>query len=163
MISGLNHTAYMLAEFILAIWASQWRLPKHHVRLASGWWPPQGQPGLDPQDLFGKFPSDSSHVISSPFPELCSAHATLRIVALWARSRASTRLPPATEAPCWVWVTADSVCVSCRVGSPATMRECERWHLSKGGTSRTSPKQQQRFVRRAFVPAPPDVEIGESL
>jgi hypothetical protein len=31
--------------------------------------------GLDPQDLFGKFPSDSSHVISSPFPELCSAHA----------------------------------------------------------------------------------------
>ena len=36
--------------------------------------------GLDPQDLFGKFPSDSSHVISSPFPELCSAHATYRIV-----------------------------------------------------------------------------------
>ena len=34
--------------------------------------------GLDPQDLFGKFPSDSSHVISSPFPELCSAHARLR-------------------------------------------------------------------------------------
>jgi hypothetical protein len=32
--------------------------------------------GLDPQDLFGRFPSDSSHVISSPFPELCSAHAT---------------------------------------------------------------------------------------
>jgi len=32
--------------------------------------------GLDPQDLFGKFPSDSSHVIPSPFPELCSAHAT---------------------------------------------------------------------------------------
>ena len=31
--------------------------------------------GLDPQDLFGRFPSDSSHVISSPFPELCSAHA----------------------------------------------------------------------------------------
>jgi len=31
--------------------------------------------GLDPQDLFGKFPSDSSHVISSPFPEPCSAHA----------------------------------------------------------------------------------------
>jgi hypothetical protein len=31
--------------------------------------------GPDPQDLFGKFPSDSSHVISSPFPELCSAHA----------------------------------------------------------------------------------------
>jgi len=38
--------------------------------------------GLDPQDLFGKFPSDSSHVISSPFPELCSAHATLRINSL---------------------------------------------------------------------------------
>jgi hypothetical protein len=32
--------------------------------------------GFDPQDLFGKFPSDSSHVISSPFPELRSAHAT---------------------------------------------------------------------------------------
>jgi len=31
--------------------------------------------GLDPQDLFGRFPSDSSHVIPSPFPELCSAHA----------------------------------------------------------------------------------------
>ena len=36
--------------------------------------------GLDPQDLYERFPSDSSHVISSPFPELCSAHATLRIV-----------------------------------------------------------------------------------
>jgi len=35
-----------------------------------------GRAGLDPQDLFGKFPSDSSHAISSPFPELCSAHAT---------------------------------------------------------------------------------------
>jgi hypothetical protein len=34
-----------------------------------------GRAGFDPQDLFGKFPSDSSHVISSPFPELCSAHA----------------------------------------------------------------------------------------
>ncbi len=31
--------------------------------------------GFDPQDLFGRFPSDSSHAISSPFPELCSAHA----------------------------------------------------------------------------------------
>jgi hypothetical protein len=29
-----------------------------------------GRAGLDPQDLFGKFLSDSSHVISSPFPEL---------------------------------------------------------------------------------------------
>ena len=27
------------------------------------------------QGLYGRFPSDSSHVISSPFPELCSAHA----------------------------------------------------------------------------------------
>jgi len=41
-----------------------------------------GRTGLDPQDLFGKFPSDSSHVISSPFPELCSAHATLTFVEL---------------------------------------------------------------------------------
>jgi len=39
-----------------------------------------GRTGLDPQDLFRKFPSDSSHVISSPFPELCSAHTTLCIV-----------------------------------------------------------------------------------
>ena len=39
-----------------------------------------GRTGLDPQDLFGKFPSDSSHVISSPFPELCSAHTTYHIV-----------------------------------------------------------------------------------
>ncbi len=31
--------------------------------------------GLDPQGLLGRFPSDSSHVISSPFPELRSAHA----------------------------------------------------------------------------------------
>ena len=29
-----------------------------------------GRTGFDPQDLFGKFPSDSSHVVSSPFPEL---------------------------------------------------------------------------------------------
>ena len=42
-----------------------------------------GRTGLDPQDLFGKFPSDSSHVISSPFPELCSAHATFTFVELF--------------------------------------------------------------------------------
>ena len=36
--------------------------------------------GFDPQDLYRRFPSDSSHVISSPFPELCSAHAIFCIV-----------------------------------------------------------------------------------
>jgi len=39
-----------------------------------------GRTGFDPQDLFRKFPSDSSHVIPSPFPELCSAHAGYDIV-----------------------------------------------------------------------------------
>ena len=48
--------------------------------------------GLHPQDLFEKFPSDSSHVISSPFPELCSAHATLRIVRM-PRSSVRLRVP----------------------------------------------------------------------
>ena len=34
LISGLNHTAYMLA-----VYASQPGLPHVHARLASGWWP----------------------------------------------------------------------------------------------------------------------------
>jgi hypothetical protein len=58
----------------LAVYASQRRLPeprKTRFRLVAT----LGRAGFDPQDQFGKFPSDSSHVISSPFPELCSAHA----------------------------------------------------------------------------------------
>ena len=50
-----------------------------------------GRAGLDPQDLFGKFPSDSSHVISSPFPELCSAHATFTISPLLIYHRCQAR------------------------------------------------------------------------
>jgi hypothetical protein len=41
--------------------------------------------GLDPQDLFERFPSDSSHAFSSPFPELCSAHAKFTSSQLRAR------------------------------------------------------------------------------
>jgi len=48
-----------------------------------------GRAGLDPQDLFEKFPSDSSHVISSPFPELCSAHA--RFIHLYILDRPSAK------------------------------------------------------------------------
>ncbi len=35
ILSGLNHTAHPLA-----VYASQPGLPRHHARLASGWWPP---------------------------------------------------------------------------------------------------------------------------
>jgi hypothetical protein len=53
-----------------------------------------GRAGLDPQDLFGKFPSDSSHVISSPFPELCSAHTTYHLVVFRSREQ-HVRVPSA--------------------------------------------------------------------
>jgi len=70
-ISGLNHTAY-----IFAVYASRRRLPERHARLASGRWP--ALPGRDSTRRIcseGFRNDDSSHVISSPFPELCSAHA----------------------------------------------------------------------------------------
>ena len=70
VISGLNHTAC-----IFAVYASQRRLPERHARLASGRWP--ALPGRDSTRRICSegFRNDSSHVISSPFPELCSAHA----------------------------------------------------------------------------------------
>ena len=69
-ISGLNHTACTFA-----VYASQRRLPERHARLASGRWP--ALPGRDSTRRICSegFQNDSSHVISSPFPELCSAHA----------------------------------------------------------------------------------------
>ena len=89
----------------------------HGARLASGWWPPQGLTGLDPQDLFGKFPSDSSHVISSPFPELCSAHTTLSILSIVAfRLRFGRHLQHSSNC---VSLVADHCYV------------CEGWHHSR--------------------------------
>ena len=43
-ISRLNHAARALA-----IYASQPGLPRHHAKLASGWWPPFTGRGLNPQ------------------------------------------------------------------------------------------------------------------
>jgi len=69
--SGLNHTACTFA-----VYASQRRLPERHARLASGRWPPlHGRDSTRRICSEGFRNDDSSHVISSPFSELCSAHA----------------------------------------------------------------------------------------
>ncbi len=80
-ISGLNRTAY-----IFAVYASQWRLPEHHARLASGRWPTLPARDSTRRICSEGFRYDSSHVISSPFPELCSAHATYHFATLWVAS-----------------------------------------------------------------------------
>jgi len=109
--------------------------------------------GLDPQDLFGKFPSDSSHVISSPFPELCSAHATLSIHSIIAFPTPNNAVfatggtysrgePPKVLKPGTVKVAAREGPTVCRTGrvSPAPSRRpgrtaCCMWRSSfcRGG------------------------------
>jgi len=82
VIPGLDHTAY-----IFAVYASQRRLPERHARLASG-----RRPTLPGRDSTRRICSegfrndDSSHVISSPFPELRSAHATFTLPHLLIRN-----------------------------------------------------------------------------
>ena len=52
--------------------------PGNHARLASGRWPTLPRRDSTRRICSEGFRNDSSHVISSPFPELCSAHARLR-------------------------------------------------------------------------------------
>ncbi len=77
LISGLNHTAYMLA-----VYASQPGLPHVHARLASGWWPASTEREWLPAGLQREV--SSCCYTSSSSPRLGLAHpipdAGLRLV-----------------------------------------------------------------------------------
>ncbi len=73
LISGLNHTAYMLA-----VYASQPGLPHVHARLASGWWPPLTGREWLPAGFQREV--SSCLYISSSSPRLRLAHPILDLV-----------------------------------------------------------------------------------